>query len=79
MREAARAWSCCKRLTVPPWRFSFLATGRVTGELRTSTGDAAMDKARSRVVNKDAKGNMIVECSNLTIIPDFVALYIYCW
>ena len=32
-----------------------------------------MDKARSRVVNKDAKGNMIVECSNLGIIPDFVA------
>jgi hypothetical protein len=29
------------------------------GELRISTGDAAMDKARRRVVNRDAAGNMI--------------------
>jgi len=31
-----------------------LAMRRVTGELRTSTGYAAMDKARRRVVNRDA-------------------------
>jgi len=59
----------------PPSRFSLLATGRVMGELRTSTGDAAMDKARSRVVNKDEKENIIDEGSNLGVILALVALY----
>lgn len=45
------------------------------GELRTSTGDAAMDKARSRVVNKDEKENIIDEGSNLGVILALVALY----
>jgi hypothetical protein len=55
---------------VPPPRFSFLAMGRVTGELRTSTGDAAVDKARSRVINKDAKWNMIDEFEDNTRFYD---------
>jgi hypothetical protein len=75
LRAAARAWSCSKRFTVPPSRFSLLATERVTGELRASTGDAAMEKAKSRVVNKDAKGNMIEKRSNLRMIRDLPALY----
>ena len=57
-RLAARARSCCKTLTIPPSMFSFLAIGRVTGELRTSTGDAAVNKAKRRVTESDAKGNM---------------------
>ena len=50
--------------------------GRVTGELRASMDDATMDKARSRVTRKDAKGNMIDKSSNLRIIPDIEGLYI---
>jgi hypothetical protein len=38
--------------------FNLLAMGRVMGESRISKGDAAMDKARRRIVNKDAAGNM---------------------
>jgi len=38
---------------VPLDVFSLLAMRRVTGELRTSTGDAAMDKARRRIVDRD--------------------------
>jgi len=59
---------------VPLDVFSLLAMRRVTGELRTSTGDAAMDKARRRVVNRDAE-DMIDRCSNMRTIPDFVAHY----
>jgi len=50
--------------------------GRVTGELRTSMDDATMDKARSRVTRKDAKGNMIDKSSNLRMIPHLEGLYI---
>jgi len=39
--------------------------GRVMEELRTSTGDATMDKARRRVVNRIAAGSMIDRCSNM--------------
>jgi len=60
---------------VPLDEFSLLAMGRVMGELRTSTGDAAMDNARRRVVIKDTE-NMIDRCSNMRTIPDFVAHYI---
>jgi len=75
-RAAARAWSCCKRLTAPPLRFSLLAMGRVTGELQTSMDDVTMDKDRSRVIRKDAKGNMIDKYSDLRMIPDLGGLYI---
>jgi len=61
---------------VPLDVFSLLEMGKVTVELGT-TGDATMDKARRRVVNRDAAGSMIDQCSNLGIIPDFVAHYIY--
>jgi hypothetical protein len=47
---------------VPPDKFSLLATGRVTRELRT-TGDPVMDRAKRIVANNDAKGNMIDRCS----------------
>jgi hypothetical protein len=63
-------------LMVPPEVFSLLAMGRVMGELRISTGDAAMDKARRRVVNRDAAGNMIERHWRVMIIPHFEAHYI---
>jgi len=43
--------------------FSLLEMGRVTVELGT-TGDATMDKARRRVIDRDAAGSMIDWCSN---------------
>jgi hypothetical protein len=61
---------------VPPEVFSLLAMGRVMGELRISTGDAAMDKAKRRVVNRDAAGNMIERHWRVMIIPHFEAHYI---
>src|SRR6267154_1232279 len=74
-RAATRARSCCKMSMVPLDVFSLLAMGRVTVELGT-TGDATMDKARRKVVNRDAAGNMVDWCSNMGTIPDFVAHYI---
>jgi hypothetical protein len=62
---------------VPPEVFSLLAIGRVMGELRISTGDAAMDKARRRVVNRDAAGNMIDRYWKVMIIPQSEAHYIW--
>jgi hypothetical protein len=59
LRGAALDWLCCKRLMVPPEVLSLLAMGRLMGESRDSTDDAAMDKARMRVVNRDTAGNMI--------------------
>jgi len=56
--------------------FSLLAIGRGMGDLRISTGDAAIDKARRRVVSRIAAGSMIDRCSNMRTIPDFVAHYI---
>src|SRR6267154_5400171 len=72
---STRAWSCCEMLIVPLEVFSLLAMGRVTRELRISTGDAAIDKARMRVANRDAD-NIIDWCWNMRTIPDFVAHYI---
>lgn len=46
------------------------------GESRISTGDAVMDKARRRVVNRDAVGNMIDRYWKLMIVPHFEASYI---
>jgi hypothetical protein len=46
------------------------------GELRISTGDAAMDKAKRRVVNRDAAGNMIEQYWKPMIIPHLKAYYI---
>jgi hypothetical protein len=63
-------------LIVPPEVFSLLATGRVMGELRISTGDAAIDKAKRRVVNRDAAGNMIEQYWKPMIIPHLKAYYI---
>ena len=62
---------------VPLDVFSLLAMGRVTVELG-STGDATMDKARRRVVNRDAAGSItrIDRCSNMGTIPTSVAHYI---
>ena len=60
---------------VPLDVFSLLAMERVTVELET-TGDATMDKARKRVVNRDADGSIIDQCSNMGTTPDFVAHYI---
>jgi len=50
----------------------------VMGELRTSTGDAATDKVRRRVVDRDAARIMIDhwQYSNAKTIPDFAAHYI---
>jgi len=39
---------------VPLEVFRLLAMGRVMRELRISTGDAEIDKARMRIVNRDA-------------------------
>ena len=65
---------------VPLKVFSLLEMGMVMGELRTSTGDAAMDKpeARRRIVDRDAARIMIDhwQYSNVRTIPDFVAHYI---
>ena len=63
---------------VPLKVFSLLEMGMVMGELRTSTGDAAMDKARKRVVDRDAARIMMDhwQYSNASTIPDFVAHYI---
>src|SRR6267154_3717369 len=74
-RTSTRAWSCCKMLIVPLEVFSLLAMGRVTRELRTSIGEAAIDKARMRIVNRDAD-NIIDRCWKMRTIPDFVAHYI---
>jgi len=62
-------------LMVPLEVFSLLVMGRVMTELRTSTGDAAMDKAMKRIVNRNAE-NMIDRCSNMGTMPDFVVHYI---
>jgi len=45
-------------LMVPLEVFSLLVMGSVMTQLRTSTGDAVMDKAMNRVVNRNAE-NMI--------------------
>ena len=60
---------------VPLEVFSLLVMGRVMTELRTSTGDAVMDKAMKRVITRNAE-NMIDRCSNMGTIPDFVVHYI---
>jgi len=62
---------------VPLEVFRLLAMGRVMRELRISTGDAKIDKARMRVVNRDAD-NIIDWCwiGNMRTIPDVVAHYI---
>src|SRR6267154_1109169 len=75
-RAATRARSCCKMLMVPLDVFSLLEMGRVTVELGT-TGNATMEEARRKVINRDAAGSMIDRCSNMGTIPDFVAHYIY--
>src|SRR6267154_6059405 len=75
LRAAARARSCSKMLMVSLEVFSLLVMGRVMTELRTSTGDAATDKAMKRVVTRNAE-NMIDRCSNMGTIPDFVVHYI---
>jgi len=55
-------------LMVPLDVFNLLAMGRVTVELGT-TDDSTMDKAKRRVVNKDATGSMIVDwCSQYQIL-----------
>jgi hypothetical protein len=46
------------------------------GESRISKGDAAMDKSRRRVVNRDAAGNMIDWYWKVMIVPYFEAHYI---
>jgi len=63
---------------VPLKVFSLLEMGMVMVELRTSTGDAATDKVRRRVVDRDAARIMIDhwQYSNARTIPDFVAHYI---
>src|SRR6267154_4777890 len=77
LRAAARARSCSKMFMVPLEVFSLLVMGRVMTELRTSTGDAAMDKAMKRVVNSVRNAeNMIDRCSNMERIPDFLVHYI---
>src|SRR6267154_404217 len=78
-KAAMRASSCCKMFMVPLKVFSLLEMGMVMVELRTSTGDAAIDKARKRVVDKDVARIMIDhwQYSNVRTIPDFVAHYIY--
>ena len=60
---------------VPLEVFSLLAMGRVMKELLISTGDATIDKARMRAVNRDAD-NIIDRCWSMRTIPDFVAHYI---
>src|SRR6267154_3037834 len=77
-RPAMRALSCCKMFMVRLKVFSLLEMGMVMGDLRTSTGDAAMDKARKRVVVRDAARSMIDhwQYSNVRTIPDFMAHYI---
>jgi hypothetical protein len=64
----------------PSETVSLLAMGRVMGELPTSMGDPAIDKARRRVVDKDATGNMV----GLKVISYSVTHYICvgereCW
>jgi len=63
---------------VPLKVFSLRDMGMVMGELRISTGDAAMGKARRRIVDRDAARIMIDhwQYSNVRTIPDFVAHYI---
>src|SRR6267154_5764380 len=74
LRAAARARSWSKM--VPLEVFSLLVMGRVMMESRTSTGDAAMDKATKTAVNRNAE-NMIHRCSNMMgTIPDFMVHYI---
>src|SRR5882757_4056913 len=70
-KVATRASSCCKMFMVPLKVFSLLEMGMVMGELRTSTGDAAMDNARKRVVDRDAAWSMIDhwQYSNVRTIP----------
>src|SRR6267154_2320601 len=78
-RAATRASSCCKVFMVSLKVFSLLEMGMVMGELRTSTGDAAMDKAKKRVVVRDAARSIMIDhwqYSNVRTIPDFVAHYI---
>src|SRR6267154_1296015 len=76
-RAATRASLCCKMFMVPlkVFRLSLLEKGMVTVELRTSIGDAAMDKARKRVADRpgDAARSMHWQYSNARIIPDSVA------
>src|SRR6267154_2153655 len=76
---ATRASSCCKMFMVPLKVFSLLEIGMVMVELRTSTGDAATDKVRRRVVDRDAARIMIDhwQYSNARTIPDFVAHYMW--
>jgi hypothetical protein len=57
----------------PSETFNLLAMGRVMGESRISKGDAAMDRARRRIVNKDAAGNM----AYWKVMPYSVAPTIY--
>jgi len=63
---------------IPLKVFSLLEMGMVMGDLRTSTSDAAMDKARKRVIIRDAARGMIDhwQYSNVRTIPDVVAHYI---
>src|SRR6267154_4874034 len=75
LRAAARARSCSKMLMVPLEVLSLLVMGRVMKELRSSTGDAAIDKASMRVVNRDAD-NIIDRYWDMRTIPDVVAHYI---
>jgi hypothetical protein len=50
--------------------------GRLMGESRISKGDAAIDKSRRRVVNRDAAENMIDWYWKVMIVPHFEVHYI---